>query len=54
MLQSFQVVYGLNINLVKSNLVKLGDERDLSSLAGAMRCTNVKLPVKYLRLNIKI
>lgn len=41
---------GLNINLTKSDMVRLGNERDIDSLARVMNCKAINLPIKYLGL----
>lgn len=53
-LSSFQTVYGLNINLAKSEFVSLSDGRDDTRLARMLRYKTVKLPIKYLGLTIKM
>lgn len=50
MSMGFQMVLGLSTNIVKSKLVRLGDERESHSLARVIGCKVVKLPIKYLRL----
>lgn len=43
----FQGVFGLNINLNKSELVRIGDKGDENSFARVMGCETTKLPIKY-------
>lgn len=49
-LLSFQTVYGLNINFVKFELVKLDDRRDTNRLVRIMGCRIGDLSNKYLEL----
>lgn len=44
----FQVVSGLNINLFKFELVKLGNRGDGNRLAEVFGCKSVQLPINYL------
>lgn len=44
----FQAVSGLNINLNKSELVRLGEGRDWGSLASVLDCRTMELLIKYL------
>lgn len=46
----FQAVSGLNSNIQKSELVRIGDTRDEKQLVGVLGCKAVKLPFKYLGL----
>lgn len=47
-LMCFEAVFELNINLKKSELVRIGDRRDKKRLAEVLGCKLVKLPIKYL------
>lgn len=49
-LLSFQVVFRVNINLTKFELVKVGDGRDAPRLVRVSGCKNVKLRIKYFVL----
>lgn len=51
-LMGFQVVLGLNINLSKSEIARLGDESDADSLARVMGCKIVRLLIKFLGLSL--
>jgi hypothetical protein len=46
----FKVVYGLKINLTKSELVPVGNVSIADGLASIMGCTASSLPIKYLGL----
>ena len=46
----FEAVYGLRINLGKSELVSVGDVADIEELAGLLGCKTSALPMKYLGL----
>lgn len=44
----FRVISGLNINLSKLEIVKIGDRRDESKLTRVLDCKLVTLAIKYL------
>lgn len=44
----FQVVSGLKINLIKSELARIGGNGDVVSFARILRCKEIKFPFKYL------
>jgi hypothetical protein len=46
----FEAIYGLRINLGKSELVSVGDVADIEELAGLLGCKTSALPMKYLGL----
>lgn len=47
-LMGFQAVSGPNINLVKSELVRLGMEEDLARMASVLGCSVSNLPIRHL------
>ena len=49
-LNRFEEVSGLKINLVKSELVPIGEVHNLDVLVGLLGCRNSSLPLKYLGL----
>lgn len=51
---SFQAISRLNINLAKSELVRLGVGRDATKLARIIGCKSVDLPIKYLEIPLRV
>lgn len=50
-LMGFQAIFGFNINLAKSKVVRLGSG---DGLARALGCRLVSLPITYLRLHLPL
>lgn len=46
----FEVVSGLKINLSKTEMVPIGEDPDIDTLAAILGCKVSALPMKYLRL----
>ena len=46
----FEVVSGLKINLSKTEMVPIGEDPDIDTLAAILDCKVSALPMKYLRL----
>jgi hypothetical protein len=44
----FEPVFGLKVNLAKSDLVPVGIVDNMSELAGILGCETSSLPLKYL------
>lgn len=53
-LLSFEVVFKFNNNSTKFELGRLGDEIDANRLTRILRCRNVKLSIRYLRLQLGV
>lgn len=49
----FQMVSGIRINLKKTEMVRIGDKRDETSLAIVLDCKVSNLPIKYLGLPLR-
>lgn len=49
-LLGFQIVCGVNINLTKSELVRLSDGDNVTRLANVLGCKRMELSIKYLNL----
>jgi hypothetical protein len=50
LLLCFEAVWGLKINLSKSEIVLVGDVGDVEELASILGCGVASLPIKYLGL----
>lgn len=50
LLLCFQMVFGLEINLNKTKMVRISDRREEASLAKILGCKVTNLPIKYLGL----
>lgn len=46
----FQMVFGLKINLNKTEMIRIGNRREEASLARILGCKVTNLPIKYLGL----
>ena len=51
-LNRFEEVSGLKINLGKSELVPVGEVHNLDMLVGLLGCRHSSLPLKYLGLSL--
>lgn len=49
----FEVVSSLRINMAKSELAMLGDDRDMGHMASILECKKVNLPIRYLCLPLE-
>jgi hypothetical protein len=50
----FEAISGLKINLAKSEIVPIGEVRDVEELANILGCRVSSLPMKYLGLGLAI